>query len=98
MDVYYLPLVPFKKPDKKNKKKKHEESDYKTVDLKVDTHDKKSDKIEKKVLIFSDGTTEEWIRWKIEFDECVRDVPLESSNGDCLAQGMSSRVVPTIQP
>ena len=77
--VYYPPPVPFEKTDKKSKKKK-EESDYKTVDLKVDPTDKKSDKIEKKVLIFSDGTTEEWIRWRIEFDECVRDVPLESSN------------------
>ena len=66
--------------DKKNKKKQ-EELEYKAVNLKVNPNDKKSDKIEKKVLIFGNGTTEDWIRWRIEFDECMRDVPqLELSN------------------
>ena len=46
--------------------------------MKIDPLDAESETLEKQVLMFDDGRTEEWIRWRMEFEEVVRDTPLST--------------------
>jgi hypothetical protein len=58
-----------------------EEDNYKTVTLLVDPDDpEKSETVEKKVRIFGGSENpEDWVKWRIEFDEVVRDMPLTTA-------------------
>ena len=58
-----------------------DEDNYKTVTLLVDPEDPKtSETVEKKVRIFGGSENpEDWVKWRIEFDEVVRDVPLTTA-------------------
>jgi transposase InsO family protein len=58
-----------------------DEDNYKTVTLLVDPDDpEKSETVEKKVRIFGGSENpEDWVKWRIEFDEVVRDMPLTTA-------------------
>ena len=68
----YLPPVPFKKTEKAQKPITKDE--YKTVTLKIDPSDKAKDSptIDKKVRLFADGTAEDWLRWRMEWEDGCR--------------------------
>ena len=74
----YPPPVPFKKTEKTQKPITKDE--YKTVTLKIDPSDESKDSptIDKKVRLFADGTAEDWLRWRMEWEDVVRDKPLKT--------------------
>ena len=74
----YPLLVPFRKPEKAQKPINKDE--YKTVTLKIDPADEAKDSptIDKKVWLFADGTVEDWLRWRMEWEDVVRDKPLKT--------------------
>ena len=74
----YPPPVPFKKTEKTQKPITKDE--YKTVTLKINPSDKAKDSptIDKKVRLFADGTAEDWLHWRMEWEDVVRDKPLKT--------------------
>ena len=48
--------------------------------LKIDPSDEAKDSptIDKKVRLFADGTAEDWLRWRMEWEDVVRDKPLKT--------------------
>ena len=74
----YPPLVPFRKPKKAQKPINKDE--YKTVTLKIDPSEEAKDSptIDKKVRLFADGTAEDWLCWRMEWEDVVCDKPLKT--------------------
>ena len=74
----YPPPVPFRKPEKTLKPINKDE--YKTVTLKIDPSDEAKDSptIDKKVRLFAVGTAEDWLRWRMEWEDVVCDKPLKT--------------------
>ena len=73
------PPIPFKKKKEKEDKKdkgKDDPSNLKSIDLKLDPDNPDSETITKKIRIFEDGSPEDWITWKTNVDEVIRDSPL----------------------
>ena len=75
----YPPPVPFKKTEKTQKPITKDE--YKTVTLKIDPSDEAKDSptIDKKVWLFADGTAEDWLCWRMEWEDVIRDKPFKTS-------------------
>ena len=75
--LVYPPTIPFKK-DKKELEKMEKES-YKTIELDLDPNDDENKaKTEWKVPMFEDGTTEDWVKWVIHFEELEAAYPLNT--------------------
>jgi len=77
----FPPPIPFYVDEKEEKKKKdknksEEKDNFKEISLRLDPEDENGETLKKKVRLFENGTPEEWFRWRIEFDEVVRDAPL----------------------
>jgi hypothetical protein len=75
------PAIPFrkKKPKKDSEEDKEDEkARTKSIKIKIDTEDAESETLEVKVTIFEEGDAEEWIKWRMQLDELIRDVPLTS--------------------
>ncbi len=68
------PAIPFRRV----KKKEDDEDEVETKKLKIrtDPTDEDSDEIEIKATVFDEGEAEDWIKWRIHFDELVRDMKL----------------------
>jgi len=86
------PSIWFKKTNEKSSEK-DDQGNYKTLDLQIDPEDEDNDEtVEKKVRLFGDKKTpERRLKWRIEFDEVVRDKPLHPAeskmkNGACITQ------------
>ena len=76
----YPPPVPFKKTEKTQKPITKDE--YKTVTLKIDPSDEAKDSptIDKKVRLFADGTVEDWLCWRMEWEDVVCNKPLKTTS------------------
>jgi len=69
----YAPSIPFK--ESKKSKDKDDEGEYKQFDVKINAADATSaDKAKQKVLVFTDGTAEEWVTWRMNVDDLIRDL------------------------
>ena len=68
------------KMDGAKAKKRNEKDDFKEIELKIDPTEQEGETLKKRVRIFETGTPEEWIRWRIEFDEVARDAPLTNAS------------------
>ena len=70
------PAIPFRR----NKKKEDEEDKVETKKLKIKTDptDEDSDEIEIRATVFDEGDAEDWIKWRIQMDELIRDMQLET--------------------
>ncbi len=68
------PAIPFRRV----KKKEEDEDEVETKKLKIrtDPTDEDSDEIEIRATVFDEGEAEDWIKWRIQFDELVRDMQL----------------------
>ena len=66
----------------RRKKPKDDEEDEKLTKIKIclDPDDEDSDEFESRCFLFESGDAEKWVKWRIQFDELVRDVPL--NDGD----------------
>ena len=75
------PSILFDKP-KKSKDKVDDEGNYKKIEVPIEPGKKNSKTIEKKVRLFGDSDTspEACIKWRIDFDEIIRDYPLKSGD------------------
>ena len=69
------PAIPFRRS-----KKKDDEDDVETKKLKIKTDptDDDSDEIEIRATVFDEGNAEDWIKWRIQMDELIRDMQLET--------------------
>ena len=78
--LYPPPIYFTRKKAKSGDVSTDEASNFKTVTLLVDPEEENSETVEKKVRIFGgDETPEDWVKWRIEFDEVVRDMPLTTA-------------------
>ena len=80
--LVYPPAIPFAK-DPATKTSDHKESreNYKTIPIELDPKDKdSSDATEWKIPVFEDGTTEDWVRWRVHFEELEAAYPLDTSS------------------
>ena len=74
----YPPPIYFTRKTVRSSETADDADNYKTVTLLVDPEDpENSETIEKRVRIFGGSQNpEDWVKWRIEFDEVARDVPL----------------------
>ena len=73
--LVYPPAIPFKK----DKMDKMEKESYKTIEIDLDPSDEQNKaKTEWKVPTFEDGTTEDWVKWVIHFEELEAAYPLNT--------------------
>lgn len=77
--VYPPPILftPVKGREKDTKSSEKEK--YKTVDVPLDHTNQNSDTTEWPMPIFEDGSTEDWVKWRIQFDELAKAYPLDTS-------------------
>ena len=83
----FPPAIPFARKNKKKKKSKSndddEESDkthYNKVAVPLDHTDPDSQTTEWKVPRFESGDPEDWIKWRISFDELAKAMPLDTGH------------------
>ena len=58
--------------------KEGDKSSRKKLTIKLDPENDELDKMQIYASIFGLGTVEEWVKWRIQFDELVRDMLLNS--------------------
>ena len=71
------PAIPFKRP--KKKEKSDEKDQYQTNDILLDPSDKTSDTTEWKVPVFEQGDAEDWVKWRIAYENLVEAYPLDTA-------------------
>jgi hypothetical protein len=59
-------------------KKKDDELTKKRFKIRLEPDNEDSDELQVFATIFETGKPEEWIRWRIQMDELIRDMPLDS--------------------
>jgi hypothetical protein len=69
------PAIPFRH---EKKKEDDDEVDTKKLKIKTDPDDEDSDEREIRATVFVEGNAEDWIRWKIQFDERIRDMQVST--------------------
>ena len=86
------PSIWFERPTKKSKKGKDESDDedldegkIKKMSIKIDPDDPDSGLMEIKCPVFEEGSAEEWIKWRIQLEEVIRDTPLNTGHHPCNA-------------
>jgi len=68
--IFFPPPLPFEKEKKDGKKDKVDDKDlYKEIKVKLDPNVDNSETVTRKVKTFEDGTAEEWLIWRREFDD-----------------------------
>ena len=71
------PAIRFRRVTKKETSKDDDdESSRKKLSIRLDPTDEDSDELQIYATIFGSGTAEEWVKWRVQFDELVRDMPL----------------------
>ena len=78
MQVQAMQVNPPAIPFRREKKKEDSEDDIETKKLKIKTDptDEDSDEIEIRAVVFDKGDAEDWVKWRIQMDELVRDMQL----------------------
>ena len=72
----YPPAIPYATKKKEIETENEQKDKYKSVEVPLDHTDVDSDKTEWKVLTFEKGTSEEWVKWRIIFDDLIDTYPL----------------------
>ena len=73
------PPIPFRREKPKEEDEiVGEDEKVKKIKIKLDPKDKDSEEFETRCFIFESGDAERWAKWKIQFEELVRDVPLDT--------------------
>ena len=75
----YPPAIPYVNKKKEKDTEIDQKDKYKTVEVPLDHTDENSDKTEWKVLTFGQGTPEEWVKWRIIFDDLIEAYPLDTA-------------------
>ena len=70
------PAIPFRREKKKDEE---EEVEFKKLKIKTDPTDEDSDELEIKATVFDEGDAEEWVKWRIQVEELVRDMQLSTA-------------------
>ena len=70
------PAIPFRRAKKKDEE---EEVEFKKLKIKTDPTDEDSDELEIKATVFDEGDAEEWVKWRIQVKELVRDIQLSTA-------------------
>jgi hypothetical protein len=68
------PVIPFHCI--KKKEEDEDKVDTKKLKIRTDPMDEDSDEIEIRATVFDEGEAEDWIKWRIQFDELVRNMQL----------------------
>ncbi len=68
------PAIPFRR----EKRKEDDEGETKKLKIKTDPTDEDSDEIEIRATVLDEGNAEDWIRWRVQQDELIRDMQLSS--------------------
>ena len=53
----------------------------KKIKIKIDPDNDDSEELEVRAFMFEDGDAEQWIKWRIQLDELIRDIPLKTEQG-----------------
>jgi hypothetical protein len=69
------PAIPFKR-DKKKKKDDDDDDEMKKMKIKLSPDEEDSEMIEVRCHLFESGEAEDWVKWRIQLDELIRDMPL----------------------
>jgi hypothetical protein len=64
------PAIPFRREKTSDEDERYE---TKKIRIKVDHTDEDSDELEVRATVFDEGEAEDWIRWRIQLDELIRD-------------------------
>ena len=70
------PAIQFRRQKPKDDDASDEDEKIKKIKIKLDPDDDDSDEFEARCFIFETGEAEKWVKWRIQMDELVRDVPL----------------------
>ena len=70
------PPIPFKRQKKKSSSE--EKDKYQTIEIPLDPSDKDSDKTEWKIPVFEEGDAEDWVKWRITYENLVEAYPLDT--------------------
>ena len=74
----YPPAITFSR--KKQDKDKEEDKDkYYKIDVPINPAEP-DQTTERRILTFEDGTAEEWIKWRIAFDNLAEEYPLDTAD------------------
>ena len=73
------PPIPFKRLFPMSNAFSNTRDSFRTITLRTEPNNEDSSTFEQKVRVFADGTTEDYVRWRIAFDEVVRAKPLTTS-------------------
>jgi hypothetical protein len=69
------PAIPFRRKHKKSDEDDGPET--KKIKIKIDPEDEDSDELEVKAFLFEDGPAEDWVKWRMQLEELIRDIPLQ---------------------
>ena len=69
------PAIPFRREKTSDEDERYE---TKKIRIKVDHTDEDSDELEVRATVFDEGEAEDWIRWRIQLDELIRDKNLRT--------------------
>ena len=75
----YPPAIPYAVKKKEKESENDQKDKYKYVEVPLDSTDENSDKTKWKVLTFGHGTPEEWVKWRIIFDDLIEAYPLNTA-------------------
>ena len=70
------PAIQFRRQKPKDDEASEEDEKIKKIKIKLDPDDDDSDEFEARCFIFETGDAERWVKWRIQMDELIRDVPL----------------------
>ena len=70
------PAIQFRCQKPKDDEASEEDEKIKKIKIKLDPDDDDSDEFEARCFIFETGDAERWVKWRIQMDELIRDVPL----------------------
>ena len=70
----FPPAIPFRR---EKKKEDDEEWESKKIKIRLDPDDNDvSNRIETPFFVFENGEAEDWVKWRMQMDELIRDMPL----------------------
>jgi len=70
------PVIEFRREKRSNEDET--KTNTKKLKIKTDPTDEASDELEIKATIFDEGDAEAWVQWRIQLDELIRDMVLET--------------------
>lgn len=70
------PAIPFRRTKPKDDEAESEDDRIKKIRIRLEPDDEDSDEFESRCFLFDNGDAERWVKWRIQFEELIRDVPL----------------------